>query len=137
MQFLPYLNFNGKCREALEFYRQALGGEIVAMHTFGESPGCEGMTAEQGRDLVMHGRLVADGAVIMGSDAPPDRYQPAQGIWVSLMVDDAAESERIFHALSAGGSVEMPIGETFWAERFAMFNDRFGIPWMINCERKA
>lgn len=70
---------------------------------------------------------------LMGSDAPPDWHATPQGLSVSLHVTDVGEAERIFAALSDGGSVEMPIGKTFWAERFGMATDRFGIPWMVNC----
>jgi PhnB protein len=73
--------------------------------------------------------------VLMGSDAPPDRYQKTQGTTVALGVDSAEEAERIFHALAENGTVTMPISETFWAVRFGMLNDQFGIPWMINCEK--
>jgi PhnB protein len=71
----------------------------------------------------------------MGSDAPPDRYEPMKGITVTLGVDEPAEAERIFNALSEGATVQMPIQQTFWAARFGMLTDRFGTPWMINCEQ--
>jgi PhnB protein len=75
--------------------------------------------------------------ILMGSDAPPDRYKPMQGFSVTLGIDEPAEADRVFHALSEGGSVTMPIQETFWARRFGMLVDRFGTPWMINCEKTA
>ncbi|HEX7050218.1 MAG TPA: VOC family protein, partial [Longimicrobiales bacterium] len=81
---------------------------------------------------VMHARLVTDGAVLMGSDAPPGQSVQPQGIYVLVQVDDPADAERIFHALADGGQVTMPIAKTFWAERFGMLVDRFGIPWMVN-----
>jgi len=71
----------------------------------------------------------------MGSDAPLDRFEEPKGFSVSLLIDDPAEAERLFHALVEGGKVKMPIQQTFWAERFGMLVDRFGIPWMINCMR--
>jgi PhnB protein len=71
----------------------------------------------------------------MGSDAPPERYEKPQGFFVSLGIKEPAEAERVFHALSEKGTVLMPIGETFWAMRFGMVVDQFGIPWMINCEK--
>jgi PhnB protein len=72
--------------------------------------------------------------VLMGSDAPPGRYEPPRGFSVSILVDDVVEAERVFHALADGGSVGMPIQKTFWAARFGMLVDRFAIPWMVNCE---
>lgn len=141
MQINPYLNFNGRCAEAFRAYEQILGGRIEAMMTFGEAPGGMEEAAagwpETWRDWVMHARLAARGQVLMGSDAPPDRYEQPQGVYVSLQVDQPAEAERIFAALAEGGTVQMPLAETFWAERFGMVVDRFGIPWMVNCERSA
>ena len=72
---------------------------------------------------------------MMGSDAPPDRYQKPQGFSISLGFDDPVKADSVYNALSAGGTVHMAIQETFWAKRFAMFVDKFGIPWMINCEK--
>ncbi|HEU4751933.1 MAG TPA: VOC family protein [Armatimonadota bacterium] len=133
MQAIPYLNFNGNCREAFSFYEQCFGGKIVAMFTHGETPAGEHCPGDW-QELIMHARLTFDGGVLMASDAPPDRYEKPQGIWVSLHPETPAEAERIFHALAEGGDVMMPIQKTFWAERFGMVTDRFGIPWMVNCE---
>jgi PhnB protein len=136
VQLIPYLIFNGQCEEAFKFYAQTLGGEIVAMFTHGETPAAEHVSPEM-QSSIMHARLQVGDAVLMGSDAPPEMYRAPQGTSVSLHVTDPAEAERIFHALAAGGSVLMPIQETFWAARFAMLTDRFGTPWMINCEQPA
>jgi len=136
MQFHPYLGFNGQCREAFETYARVLGGQIAALHTFGETPEA-GQMPPGTENLVMHARLEASGAILMGSDAPPGMFQPAQGLYVSLHVEEPSEAERIYHALSEGGEIQMPIQETFWAKRFGMFTDRFGTPWMINCEGQS
>ncbi|MHB1865741.1 MAG: VOC family protein [Acidobacteriaceae bacterium] len=133
MQLTPYLNFNGNCEEAFKFYERHLGGTIEAIHTFAGSP-MEKHFSPEWRDKVMHARMTVGKTVLMGSDAPDGRYQVPQGFSVSLNVKDPAEADRAFHALSANGTVQMPIQETFWAKRFAMFTDSFGIPWMINCE---
>jgi len=133
MQLNPYLNFNGQCKEAMEFYQRVLGGEIVAMMTFRGSPAAEHVPAES-QDHIMHARLVFGGNVLMASDAPCN-FAPMTGISVALNVEQPAEAERIFHALAEGGSVTMPIEETFWARRFGMLTDRYGTPWMINCEK--
>ena len=134
MKVNPYLSFNGNCAAAFRFYQKALGGTIPMTMTYGESPMCD-QTPPDFRDKIMHTRLIAGDAVLMGSDAPPDRYQKTQGATVALGVDSAEEAERIFHALAENGTVTMPISETFWAVRFGMLTDQFGIPWMINCEK--
>jgi len=133
---LPYLNFDGDCKEAFQFYNQVFGGEIVAMFTHAGTPAAEHVSPEW-QDKIMHARLVAGSVVLMGSDSPPEYFEEPKGISVSLHVEDPAEAERIFNALAEGANVTMPIQETFWALRFAMLTDRFGTPWMINCEKAA
>jgi PhnB protein len=134
MHINPYLSFNGKCAEAFKFYAQVLGGDNVMMMTYGESP-MAAQTAPEHKDRIMHARLKAGDMVLMGADAPPQFYTPMQGMVVSLSVDAPAEADRIFKALSENGTVRMPIQETFWAQRFGMLIDRFGTPWMVNCEK--
>lgn len=133
MNFIPYLNFNGNCEAAFKFYEKSLGGKIDSLHTFAGSP-MENHLPPEWRNKVMHIRMTVGTAVLMGSDAPGERYRPPQGFSVSLNLTDVAEAERVYHALSANGTVDMAIQQTFWAKRFAMFTDSFGIPWMINCE---
>ena len=87
------------------------------------------------QDKIMHARMTIDGQALMGSDAPPNHYKQPQGLSVSLSIKKAKDAERIFQALAEEGQVQMPIQETFWAERFGMVTDRFGIPWMVNCEK--
>ena len=89
------------------------------------------------RNKIMHARLMVGDEVLMGSDAPPDRHEDPKGFSVSLQIKDPTEAERIFHALAESGTVRMPLGQTFWAARFGMCVDRFGIPWMVNCEQAA
>ncbi|MFZ1049614.1 MAG: VOC family protein, partial [Candidatus Sulfotelmatobacter sp.] len=84
---------------------------------------------------ILHARLLLGDRALMASDAPPGRYEKPQGFSVSLEIETPKESERVFHALSEKGTVVMPIQETFWAVRFGMLTDRFGIPWMINCSK--
>ena len=132
MQLVPYLNFNGQCAEAFKFYQECLGGEITAQFTFGEMPGCEEMPAEF-KSRIMHARLVIGDTEIMGSDAPPQHAETAQGFAVAIQVTDPAEAEKIFAALEPGATVQMPMGETGWSTRFGMLTDRFGTPWMVNC----
>jgi PhnB protein len=134
MQLNPYLFFDGQCEVAFKFYAKALGGKIEAMMTHDTMPGSEKMPAEQ-RSRIMHARLSVGDKMLMGSDAPPDRCEAMKGFSVTLGIDDPAEAERIFQALSPGATVQMPIQETFWARRFGMLVDQFGTPWMINCEK--
>jgi PhnB protein len=136
MQLIPYLGFNGQCEAAFKFYEQCLGGKIVAMMTYGETPAA-GHTSPEFKDRIMHARLVADDAVLMGGDRPHAESETARGFCVSIQIDDPVRAERIFNALADGGQVQMPIGETFWALRFGMLIDRFGTPWMVNCEKAA
>jgi PhnB protein len=136
MKLTPYLGFNGQCEAAFKFYEQCLGGKIVAMMTYGETPAA-GHTSPEYRDRIMHARLVVDDAVLMGGDTPQEQFEAPRGFCVSIQIDDPARAERIFNALADGGQVQMPIGETFWATRFGMLIDRFGTPWMVNCEKAA
>lgn len=135
-QVSPYLVFNGRCEEAFKFYEKALGGKIEATFTFGDSPMAQQAPADWGKKI-MHARMTVGSTVLMGSDAPPDRYQTPQGFSLSVGTKDPAEAERMFNELAAGGKVEMPLEKTFWAVKFGMLVDRFGIPWMINCEQAA
>jgi PhnB protein len=132
VQINPYLNFDGNCREALEFYAKALGGTIEFMQTHADSP-MKDQTPPAWRDKILHARLRVGNQVLMASDAPPQHYSPAGAYYISIGVETPEEAERIWAALSAGAKVDMPLQQTFWAKRFAMFKDRFGTPWMINC----
>jgi PhnB protein len=132
MQLISYLTFNGQCEEAFRFYEQSLGGQIESMMPHSGSP-MENHVPAEWKDKIMHARLTVGGATLMGSDAPPDRYEAPKGSWVHIGLEDAAEADRIFQILSEGGSINMPIQKTFWASRFGMLVDRFGTPWMVNC----
>ncbi|MGC5700435.1 VOC family protein [Pseudomonas sp. NFXW11] len=135
MKINPYLIFNGDCKAAFTFYAQALQGQLDMLMTFGESPASAQVPANC-QDLVMHTRLSVGDQVLMGSDTTPDRPVPGfHGCSVSLNVDSATEAERVFNALAVGGQIQMPLEATFWAERFGMLVDRFGVPWMVNCEK--
>lgn len=126
----PYLNFDGNCKDAFNFYATLFGGQLD-VQTFGESPMAD-QAPDGAKDRVMHARLTADNMLLMGSDALPNQYQKPQGFMITIDVDDAPTAERVFSKLTDGGAVVMPIQETFWAERFGMGVDRFGIPWMVN-----
>jgi PhnB protein len=134
MQVNPYLVFNGDCETAIKFYQQVLGAEITMMMTHAGTPMAE-HTPPEWHDKILHASLKIGDTVLMASDAPPDRYEKPKGFSVSLVLDDTSEAERIFKALSEGGSVQMPIQQTFWAARFGMLVDKYAIPWMINCNQ--
>lgn len=138
MHLNTYLTFNGDCRDAFAFYQRCLGGEIVAMQPYSEAPDSEEIPSES-RDRIMHARLVVDGQVLMGSDTTPQcplAYEGIKGAQLTINVKTPEEAEKIFHALADNGTVQMPLEETFWAVRFGMLIDKFGVPWLINCERE-
>jgi len=132
MEFIPYLYFNGQCQEALKFYEKVFNGKIAMMMTYGQSPAAQHVPAEM-RDQVIHARLDIGSYILLASDAPHDKFAPPQGFSISISVKDVAEADRVFNALVEKGSVQMPIGPTFWSVRFGMLTDRFGVPWMVNC----
>jgi len=134
MKVSAYLFFDGDCEAAFRFYEQHLGAKIDALLTHAGTPAAKEVPPEWEKKI-LHGKLTIGDDVLMASDAPPGHYQKPQGFFVSLSVKEPAEAERIFDALAEKGIVQMPIQETFWAVRFAMVVDRFGIPWMINCEK--
>lgn len=134
MHIQPYLNFNGQCEEAFKLYEQVLGGKIQGMFRFGQMPPGEPVP-EGWADKIMHVGMQIDGQMILGCDAPPQYQSQMKGFAVNLSLESEAEAERIYKALSEGGQVHMPLTETFWAKRFAMFSDRFGAPWMINVSK--
>jgi len=134
MKINPYLSFNGNCKAAFEFYAKCLGGKITYIGTWRQSP-MAAQTPPDQLDRVMHVTLMVGDQTLAGADAPPQFFSVTHGMCVSLDVAEPAEAERIFKELSEDGDVQMPIQETFWAQRFAMFRDRFGTPWMINCSK--
>ncbi|MES2102608.1 MAG: VOC family protein [Pseudomonadota bacterium] len=134
MQMHPYLTFDGRCEAAFNFYQKVLGGKIVMMMNHGDSP-MAGQVPKEWGEKILHARLEIGDMVLMGSDSPPDYREKPQGFSVSLSMADPAEAERIFAALSEKAEVRMPLQQTFWAVRFGMLVDQFGIPWMVNCEQ--
>lgn len=130
MQVTPYIYFNGNCEEAFNFYVKAIGAKIGVMMTFAGTP-AEGQTPADWQKKIIHARLDVGATQILASDAPPGRYQKGQGYCVTLTADTAADADRIFKSLSEGAEVGMPIAQTFFASRFGMLTDKFGISWMI------
>jgi PhnB protein len=133
MQMTPYLSFDGDCEAAFTFYERSLGAQVGALFRYGGSPMADAVPPDWS-DRIMHGSVTLGGQTVMGGDVAPDRYEKPKGFSLSLQIKDVADAERIFHALAEGGEEIMPLEKTFWAARFGMVVDRFGIPWMINCE---
>jgi PhnB protein len=136
MEMTPYLSFNGDCEAAFTFYQQSLGARPGPVFRYGESPMASEAPAGWG-DKIMHASVTVGGQTLMGADITPDRYEAPKGISLSLQLTSVEESERIFRDLAHEGHVLMPLEKTFWAERFGMVVDRFGIPWLVNCEVAA
>lgn len=134
MKLNPYLLFNGQCEEAFKFYERVLGGKIEAMMPHAGTPAAKHAPPEW-QNKILHAAIRVNGELLMGSDPPPGFYEPAKGFNVALNIDNRDEAERVFRELSEGGQVRMPIQPTFWADRFGMFVDRYGIPWLVNCEK--
>ena len=131
----PYLFFNGRCEEAVEFYRKALGAQVVMLIRYKESPEPlpPGRLPPGFEDKIMHTSFRVGGTIVMASDGCSSTPKPDfQGFSLSLSVPNAAEADRVFAALSDGGQVEMPLAKTFWSPRFGMVRDRFGLGWMIS-----
>jgi PhnB protein len=133
MQINPYLSFNGKCEAAFKFYEQCLGGRLGAIFRYAGTSLADPVHADW-QDKVMHSSLTIGGLVLMGADIAPERYEEPKGFSLSIQIKDTADAERIFGELSKDGRVVLPLEKTFWADRFGMVVDRFGIPWLINCE---
>ncbi|MFY0989612.1 VOC family protein [Halomonas sp. C05BenzN] len=140
MQLSTYLIFDGNCRDAFAFYQRCFGAELEAMATYAEMPDSEGMEIPaEAHDLIMHARLRIGDQLLMASDnAPmcPVPYEGIKGASIAVGVDSVEEAERLFNALADNGTVQMPLEETFWAYRFGMLVDRFGVAWMINHEKE-
>lgn len=145
MQFVPYLNFDGNCAEAMAFYAKLFGGQIVYQGTFGEMPADAHMPPlpEAAKRRIMHACLQVGAQSIMASDTLPTvpgmdmdacggGYRKPQGLWVSIGVETPAEGQRVFDALAQGGQIAMPFAATFWSTGFGMVTDHFGTPWMVN-----
>lgn len=133
MQVQPYLFFDGRCEEALAFYRKALGAEVTMMMRFKESPEpCpEGMVPPGSEDKVMHAEFRIGDSTVMASDGNCGGQPKFQGFSLSVNAPNEDEADRLFAALGEGGQVQMPMMKTFFSPRFGMVADRFGVSWMV------
>ena len=130
------LTFNGTCEAAFKRYERCLNGTITFVLTWGNSPNAAEVPADWG-DKIYHATLKVGDIVILGGDQPAERYDPPKGFELVLPMDDPLAAERVFQELAEGGTIKMPLQETFWASRFGVLVDRFGIPWTVTCERIA
>jgi PhnB protein len=132
VRITPYLSFNGQCEAALKFYERCLGGKVVTMMTYDQSPMAAQVPPEWGKKI-LHATFSLADQTFGAADAPPGSYQRPQGLSVLLHVDAPGETERVWAMLAENGTVQMPLQETFWARRFGVLTDRFGTPWLIQC----
>jgi PhnB protein len=135
MKINPYLMFKGNCEEAFRLYADVFGGKILAMMPHKGSP-AEAHTPPEWQNKIMHAALQLGEQTLMASDSPPDYQKPMSGFAVSVDLPTSGDVERAFKRLSDGGTVTMPVGETFFAKSFGMVTDRFGTPWMIICPKQ-
>ena len=143
MKLTPYLMyFNGDCRAAFEFYAKALGGQIIALVSYGDMPPNPDQPPlpDEAKAQLAHVNLMVGDASIMGGDSimgcnGSEQIDGRNDTTVNIDVETIEEAERVFAAMSAGGEVQMPLMETAWSHRFGMFHDRYGKPWMINCNK--
>jgi len=133
MQVNAYLSFEGQCEEAFQLYEKVLGGKIEGLFRYEGTPAA-GQAPPGWGQKIMHIRLVTDHNEIMGADTPHGGGEAAKRFCMSIGLKDPNEAERIFNGLAEGGAIQMPLQQTFWAAKFGMLTDRFGIPWMVNCE---
>jgi PhnB protein len=132
----PYIAFKGNCEEAINFYKDKLGAEVLFSQTYGESPMSDQVT-EENKNKIMHTSIKIGDSVIMACDNVFAENPTTVGNNISLAIggNDVASAEGMFEKLSDGGTVTMPMQETFWAERFGMLTDKFGINWMFNIDK--
>jgi PhnB protein len=133
----PYLFFGGRCEEAIEFYGRAVGAEVVMMARFNEAPEPQPGLPDCFENKVMHATLRIGETMLMASDGRCEGPQNFEGFSLSITVPDEAEADRLFAALSEGGLVTMPLEKTFWAPKFGMLQDKFGVGWMVSVMHKA
>jgi PhnB protein len=126
----PYIMFKGNCQEAIDFYKDALGAELIYSQTWGESP----MSEPGMEDKIMHASLKIEDSTIMMADGNESDVPADSNISLAIGLNDVDKAKKLFGNLSDGGSVTMPLDKTFWAEAFGMLTDKFGVKWMVNVD---
>ncbi len=134
MKLHTYLNYGGNCQEAFRFYEQHLGAKITMLMTQGDQPDASNVPPDRKKD-VLYARMTIGETDLMGSDVPPERFQPMRSAYLSLTLASTEEAERVHKLLADGGEIFMPMQETFFAHRFSVLRDKFGTLWMIIHER--
>jgi PhnB protein len=133
LQPIPYLAFNGNCAEALDFYSALFGGKIIGKMTFGEMPGDMPIPDEAKSGVVNEMLELPGGAMLYGGDTPPGMtYSPMAGLSLALNFPTVEQAQKVFDGLAAGGEIKMPFAPTFWAEKFGMVTDKYGVHWAVN-----
>lgn len=136
MDISPYLDFKGECEAAFRFYAQCFGGTLGPIFRYAGTPLADQVPADwQGK--VMHASVTLGNQVVMGADAAPDRYEAPKAFALSVQLTATDEAERIFGQLATRGKIHTPLARTFWAARFGVVMDQFGITWLINCDGSA
>lgn len=136
----PHINFNGNAEEAFNFYKSVFGGEITQLVRLKDLPGADFAVTANDADKVMHIALPIGRNTLMGNDVPEfmgSVNEHENRSKISISADSREEADRLFNGLSAGGSVEVPIGDSPWGSYFGMFRDKYGIEWMVNYDRKS
>ena len=134
MKLITYVTFAGNCEEAMNFYKEALGAEILLFSRMGDSPM---EIPENLKGKIMHARMqIGENELYMSDTFEPSSLKPGNNVSLSIQTEDTAQLEKLFNSLSTGGTVTMPLADAFWGARFGMFIDKFGIHWMFNCELK-
>jgi len=131
MKLYTQLNFGGNCEEAFRFYEKHLGGKIAMMMNQSQSPNAPSGAGNE----IVHARMNIGDTVLIGNDVPPSVFQKIRSVYIYLSVDSAKEAERVHNLLADGGEIYMPMEETFYATRFSMLRDRFGVAWSIIHEK--
>ncbi|HTB07686.1 MAG TPA: glyoxalase/bleomycin resistance/extradiol dioxygenase family protein [Bacteroidia bacterium] len=134
MKLVPYIHFNGNCREALEFYRDCLNGTIESMQTFGDAPAMK--VDDSLKNHVLHSVFKFGDNILMASDTAGRTVVVGDNIRLSIDIPEAKTMDAIFNKMAVGGKITMPLQDTFWDARFGMLVDKFGIGWMFNCDEK-
>lgn len=136
MDISPYLDFGGDCEAAFAFYAQCFGGTLGPIFRYAATPLADQVPADW-QQKVMHASVKLGNQIVMGADAGPNRYEPPKGFSLSVQLTDTADAERVFHQLARKGKIHTPLERTFWAARFGVVVDQFGITWLINCDGAA
>jgi PhnB protein len=133
MEMSPYVNFNGQCEAAFKFYEECLGAELGPVFRYGGTSLADRVPADW-NDKIMHASITIGGQLLQGADVAPSEYEEPKGFSLSLQMKRTAEADRVFPLLAQNGKVVMPLEKTFWAARFGVVIDRFGVRWLINCD---